>query len=547
MYTALYRKWRPMTFDDVVSQPHITTTLSRQISEGKTAHAYLFTGSRGTGKTTCARIFAKAINCRNPHDGKPCLECDVCRAADSGTLNDIIEIDAASNTGVEDIRDLRESTVYTPEIAQYKVYIIDEVHMLSNQAFNALLKIMEEPPEHIKFILATTEIHKVPATIISRCQRFDFRRIRSEDITARLLYIAEKENVSLNEDAAAMIARISDGAMRDALSILDQCIAMGEANGAEITQETVSETAGIAGRDALFDILHGLAEKDATSVLKAVDMLYSRSKDMSRLCDELIFQLRNIMLIKTAPQNRELLNCLPNEVEQLVSLSESMTLNEIFNSLSILQSSQEVMQRAVSKRTELEMAVIKICSLSGYAKESVTNEDTAALVKRIAALENELTELKRNGISVKEKSSSSTRTNNSSPSISDNTMQAGGDIKKQQSAPITEDSLKPFPQWDEVLTRLTEVNPGCAGALRGSTGRYSGNTLLIEVQSEFFLGLFKRKENAMSLRDVVKEVTGQTYSLRARCVKEKPQASSEDKLSELIELAKKADIPFDIN
>lgn len=266
---------------------------------------------------------------------------------------------------------------------------------------------------------------------------------------------------------------------------------------------------------------------------------------MSRLCDELIFQLRNIMLIKTAPQNRELLNCLPNEVEQLVSLSESMTLNEIFNSLSILQSSQEVMQRAVSKRTELEMAVIKICSLSGYAKESVTNEDTAALVKRIAALENELTELKRNGVSVKEKSRSS-GANNPSPSISDNTVQAGGDIKKQQSAPITEDSLKPFPQWDEVLTRLTEVNPGCAGALRGSTGRYSGNTLLIEVQSEFFLGLFK-EENAMSLRDVVKEVTGQTYSLRARCVKEKPQASSEDKLSELIELAKKADIPFDIN
>lgn len=545
MYTALYRKWRPMTFEDVVSQPHITTTLSRQISEGKTAHAYLFTGSRGTGKTTCARIFAKAINCRNPHDGKPCLECDICRAADSGTLNDIIEIDAASNTGVEDIRDLRESTIYTPELAKYKVYIIDEVHMLSNQAFNALLKIMEEPPEHIKFILATTEIHKVPATIISRCQRFDFRRIRQEDITKRLLYISEKEKVSLNENAAAMIARISDGAMRDALSILDQCIAMGEASGEAITQETVSETAGIAGRDALFDILDSLAKKDAASVLKAIDMLYSRSKDMSRLCDELIFQLRNIMLLKTAPQNRELLNCLPNETERLVSLSESMTLDEIFNSLGVLQSSQEVMQRAVSKRTELEMAVIKICSLSGCARESADTGGTAALIKRISALESEISEIKRNGFAIKGNPDSPPMTSNR-PAFTQSAEQEGASVKKTQAVPVSEDSLKPFPQWDEVLTRLTEVNPGCAGALRGSTGRYSGNTLLIEVQSEFFLGLFKRKENAVSLRDVVKEVTGQTYSLRARCVKEKPLTAQEDKLSELIDQAKKADIPFDI-
>ena len=225
MYQTLYRKWRPMSFDDVVSQPHITTTLKNQIKTGKTAHAYLFTGSRGTGKTTCARIFAKAVNCENLHDGEPCLDCRICKAADNGTLADIIEIDAASNSKVDDIRELREGVVYTPEMCKYKVYIIDEVHMLSAGAFNALLKTMEEPPEHVKFILATTEIHKVPATIVSRCQHFDFHRIRTEDIVDRLSFIASQEGFTLEKDAAEMIARLSDGGMRDALSLLDQCVA----------------------------------------------------------------------------------------------------------------------------------------------------------------------------------------------------------------------------------------------------------------------------------------------------------------------------------
>ena len=221
MYKALYRKWRPLTFDDVISQQHITDTLKNQIKNDKTAHAYLFTGSRGTGKTTCARILAKAVNCPNMKDGSPCLECDICRDADEGALTDIIEIDAASNNGVGDIRDLRDGAIYSPERCRYKVYIIDEVHMLSIQAFNALLKIMEEPPEYVKFILATTEIQKVPATITSRCQRYDFRRIKQKDIAARLLYIASQEEIDLTEDGADMIAKIADGGMRDAVSLLD--------------------------------------------------------------------------------------------------------------------------------------------------------------------------------------------------------------------------------------------------------------------------------------------------------------------------------------
>lgn len=546
MYTALYRKWRPMTFDDVMSQPHITTTLSRQIAEGKTAHAYLFTGSRGTGKTTCARIFAKAINCLNPQDGKPCLECEICRAADDGSLNDIIEIDAASNTGVEDIRDLRESTAYTPEICRYKVYIIDEVHMLSNQAFNALLKIMEEPPPHVKFILATTEIHKVPATIISRCQRFDFRRILQEDIISRLTYIAGQEGVSLEADAAAMIARLSDGAMRDALSLLDQCIAYSD----NVTAQVVEEAAGVAGRDAVFDILNAVADKNSPAALDTLDMLYSRSKDMTRLCDELVSELRNIMLIKSAPGNERLIDCLPGDMDKLRALSEKLTIEEVFAQLDILRSASEQMARASSKRTELEMTVIKLCTGSGISPQKTSASRSApaddgevlALVKRIAALEKELAALKANGLKGTSAPANQSPEQTSPPSRNQEAMPATRPPQKQ----LTEDMLRDFEQWDAVLDRLTEVNPGCAGALKGSRGRYCDNILLIEVQSEFFLSLFKKQENASSLRDVVKEITGKTFSLRARCVKEQA-AEREDRISQLIEQAKKADIPVEYN
>ncbi len=548
MYTALYRKWRPMTFDDVVSQPHITTTLSRQIAEGKTAHAYLFTGSRGTGKTTCARIFAKAINCLNPQDGKPCLECEICRAADEGSLNDIIEIDAASNTGVEDIRDLRESTVYTPEICRYKVYIIDEVHMLSNQAFNALLKIMEEPPAHVKFILATTEIHKVPATIISRCQRFDFRRIRQEDIIARLSYIAEQEGISLEPEAAAMIARLSDGAMRDALSLMDQCIAYSD----NITAKVVEEAAGVAGRDAVFDILNAVADKNPPAALETLDMLYSRSKDMTRLCDELVAELRNIMLIKSAPGNERLIDCLPGDMDKLKALSERLTIEDVFMQLDILRSASEQMQRASSKRTELEMTVIKLCTgtvsqkTSSVARTSPADDgEISALVKRVASLEKELAALKAGGLQGAPAPSQQRSDQQNIPNQPSPTPQEAKPAARPTQK-LTEDMLKDFEQWDAVLDRLTEVNPGCAGALKGSRGRYCDNILLIEVQSEFFLSLFKKQENASSLRDVVKEITGKTFSLRARCTKEQA-AEREDKIAQLIEQAKKADIPVEYN
>ncbi len=535
MYTALYRKWRPLTFDDVVSQPHITTTLSRQIKDRKTAHAYLFTGSRGTGKTTCARIFAKAINCLNPIDGKPCLECEICRAADSGTLSDIIEIDAASNTGVDDIRELRDSTIYTPELCKYKVYIIDEVHMLSNQAFNALLKIMEEPPEHIKFVLATTEVHKVPATIISRCQRFDFRRIRPEDIEARLMYIASEEGFVLDSDAASLIARIADGAMRDALSLLDQCVAYSS----HIDLSVVSDAAGIAGRDYLFDILEAVADCDISLAISKTDELYSKSKDMTRLCDELLFQMRNLMLIKTVPDKTELLACLESEAQRLKAIAQKISLEDILYKLDLLQDCSEAMQKCVSKRTEFEMALVKLCTPRvAVSSKASPSGDVSALVERIVSLEREVARLKKSGVS---------------PSASkedkpENVVQSEVSVPaaKQEDVPSESGERKPCIQWEAIIERLTEVNPGCAGALRGSKAYTQGNYLLILVKNKFFLGLFKKPENAASLRDVAREITGVTYSIRAKC-DESAEAQERDPIAELIEKAKNADIPVDID
>ena len=541
LYTALYRKWRPMTFDDVVSQPHITATLSRQVAENMTAHAYLFTGSRGTGKTTCARILAKAVNCLNPKDGKPCLECDICKAADAGTLSDIIEIDAASNTGVDDIRELREAAIYTPELCRYKVYIIDEVHMLSPAAFNALLKIMEEPPEHIKFILATTEIHKVPATIISRCQRFDFRRIREEDIINRLKYIADNESFELTDGAAALIARLSDGAMRDALSLLDQCAAYSS----HIDQDTVSNAAGIAGREYLFDILEDAASGDTPKAIGTVDELYSKSKDMSRLCDELLQQTRNLMLIKTVPGRPELISCLDGEAERLKKIADSLSLGEILAKLNILQDCAEALPRAVSKRTEFEMAIVKLCSMQ-KVKGYDSAPDISALESRIKRLEAEVERL----------SSGKAARQAAKPAEDIKPEPVKEDIPPEPAPekPAAQPAIQPAAEetsvctfWEEILDRLTVENPGCAGALSGSQAFIRGEKLLILVKNEFFLGLFKKTENAASLKKAAYDVTGVNYTILAKCQKnENRESAGRDPVNELIERARSADIPVDI-
>ena len=283
MYQALYRKWRPKVFSEVVGQEHITDTLRRQVAEGHTAHAYLFTGTRGTGKTTCARILAKAVNCLSPVDGEPCGRCEACRAVDAGTTLDITELDAASNNGVDQVRALREEAVYTPAVLKKRVYIIDEVHMLSTPAFNALLKILEEPPEHLMFILATTELHKVPATILSRCQRFSFKRITPADIAARLSYVAGQEGIDLRPDGAEILSRLADGALRDGLSLLDQCAAAGGA----IDSAAVLDVLGLAGNLQTAQLLECVLRRDAKAALLLLNQLYAGGKDVGAVLGEL--------------------------------------------------------------------------------------------------------------------------------------------------------------------------------------------------------------------------------------------------------------------
>ncbi|MCH5206908.1 MAG: DNA polymerase III subunit gamma/tau [Oscillospiraceae bacterium] len=371
MYLALYRKYRPRTFDDVISQEHITTTLKNQIITNTAAHAYLFIGSRGTGKTTCAKIFAMAVNCLDPKDGSPCLECERCREIMEGTTTDIVEMDAASNNGVDDVRQLRDEVAYTPVSCKYRVYIIDEVHMLSIAAFNALLKTLEEPPPHVKFILATTELHKVPATISSRCQRFEFRRVDIADSAKRLSEVAQKENVTLDPDAAELISRLSDGGMRDALSILDRCIAAEE----HITLQTVRDCAGVADSRHLFAFSEMIATKDTAGCIRLLGELHKGSKDIALIIDELSGHFRDLMLCKTAPNDKDLLSALPERHDALSQIAALYSLEDILRCLTLLQKCADGIGKVKQRKILAEMCFVKMCT-GADAAESVPKAAT---------------------------------------------------------------------------------------------------------------------------------------------------------------------------
>ena len=388
MHLALYRKYRSATFDEVISQEHITTTLKNQIKAGTPAHAYLFTGSRGTGKTTCAKLMAKAVNCLSPVDGNPCGECESCKAIAAG-CPDIIEMDAASNNGVDDVRALRDEVMYAPTVCRYKVYIIDEVHMLSSQAFNALLKTIEEPPPHVIFILATTEIHKVPATIASRCQQFRFSRIDVEESTKRLCEIAKKENVNITEDAARLISRLSDGGMRDAVSLLDQCISVS----ADIDEETVRTTAGIAGTEHLFTLAQCIHEQNAPEALKILDELHNQSKDLMLLLDELLSHFRNLCILSATNSDFSLIPAGSGTRNDLARQTKEFTLGEIMRCMDILQDCIARTPKTAKRKTVAEMCLIRLCTPR-------LDSDTSALSLRLEKLENRLDKLCDGEISI---------------------------------------------------------------------------------------------------------------------------------------------------
>ena len=484
-YQALYRKYRPQTFDDVSGQLAVTQTLKTQIVSGKLSHAYLFTGSRGTGKTSCAKILAKAVNCLHPDNGNPCNQCEACRAIDSGTCMDVLEIDAASNNGVDNVRDLRDDAVYTPSQVRKRVYIVDEVHMLSLSAFNALLKIIEEPPEHLLFILATTELHKVPATILSRCQRFSFRRISQEDIAARLQYVAYQESIDLDDGAARVLARLADGAMRDGLSLLDQCAS---ATTGEVTAEKVYECLGIAGEQKCGQLLGFCAAHDTPKALALFSQLYSQGKDVGALLDELESLLRDLLVMKTAPgAGITMLSGVAPDSEVL-ELTKRLSTGEMVRMMELVQSTSAGFNRSAGRRMDAELCVVELC-------RPELSLDATALNARLTRLEDQL----KSGRFVVQQAGKPQEEENVPPDEDAPPFPDDGDAP-----PAEEDAPPPLPQSDRFWLELVEevrpelhrpasgffvANP--AAPLRGVL---KGDTLEIRCGSRFVAETVGRKE-----------------------------------------------------
>lgn len=380
MHKALYRVYRPKTFEDVVGQEHIVKTLKNQIKNNNIGHAYLFSGTRGTGKTSTAKIFARAVNCLNPINEEPCNECEICVDTLNDNIMDIVEIDAASNNSVDDIRELRESVKYTPSKARYKVYIIDEVHMLSQGAFNALLKTLEEPPSYVIFILATTEPHKIPATILSRCQRFDFKRVSSKDIASRMAYICKKENIEAEEKALSLIARNSQGALRDALSILDQCMSFGNE---KIEYNDVIELLGTVNIDELFELSQSIIDENTKKSLQILNEFIIWGKDIRNLINDLIDHFRNLMVCKVSKDLDEIISLPEESIERLKEQSENININDLIRILNILSETQDSMKSSSNTRILAEVTIMKIA-------QPMFDESKEALIKRIENLEEKI-------------------------------------------------------------------------------------------------------------------------------------------------------------
>ena len=574
MYQVLYRKYRPQVFSDVVGQDHITRTLQQELQSGKLAHAYLFTGSRGTGKTTCAKILAKAVNCLHPENGNPCNECEVCRGIDSGAILDVMEIDAASNNGVDNIRDIRDEASFAPVNCRYRVYIIDEVHMLSIGAFNALLKTLEEPPAHVKFILATTEVHKLPVTILSRCQRFDFHRVSPEAMLSRMQTIASQEGFTLDDDAGMLIARLADGGMRDALSTLDQCIGRDR----HVTAQLVTDVAGITGRDHLFALTQALAAHDTATAMEQLSDLHAKSLDMERLCGDLVQHFRNLMIVKTVRSADRVLICTAQELEQYRAQSKSMTLETILYAIDLLQDTAVTMKKGVNRRVEMELALIRLANPS-------LSKDTDALLTRIAALERAV----RSGAAVQNTPAPQTAVPaqpapapaapekkppqwetplavRSQPvpeapaepepqpapqpkpqpvhepePVPEPAQSEPAPVqpqKKAQPSGVREDEL--FPAWPQVLSELQQFNMAMWSILQDSTAYARGDFILIKSDNAAVPQFIRISQNARDVKEAIERVTGRKYRLGIYSRPAAPAAPPEEKQDPLDTLLQKA-------
>lgn len=564
MYRALYRKWRPQKFEDVVAQRGIVTALRNQIATGRVGHAYLFTGVRGTGKTTCAKIFAKAVNCLHPQNGDPCGECEICKGIDNGSILDVVEMDAASNNGVDDIRDLRDETAYTPSACHYKVYIIDEVHMLSTAAFNALLKTLEEPPAHVIFILATTEIQKVPATILSRCQRYDFTRIGPEDIAHRVEYIAKEEGLELTTDGAELISRLADGAMRDALSILDTCAGVT----AKVDADVVRQMAGVTDRSYLFHISDAIEAQDGAAALAQLAQLRQQSVDVKRLTEELIAHYRALMLAALPGGQALLSGVSPEEEAQYLEKGPQLGQKEAIRAIRTLGNALEHMTRGSDQRIELELALF---SLSEPAQQVV--QTVAAAPARAAAPQPEaprpfVSAPVQPFVSALVPPQETPKTEPPAPQpvveqpvpepapqeavpaaddlpplpeeppIAESASQLPWDAPVQPAPPVQEpvrepisepvtapvehpadpalnkprkvaaEGINPFPQWGEVVRLLQEKDPMLYTYLKKSKGYFDGTRVLIDGGKTFRDFIRANKDSQRLIKKLIAQVSG---------------------------------------
>ena len=532
MYRALYRKWRPSRFEDVVGQQAIVTALKNQVATGRIGHAYLFTGTRGTGKTTCAKIFAKAVNCPHQAGGDPCCQCDICRGIENGSILDVVEIDAASNNGVDNIRDIRDETAYTPSECTYKVYIIDEVHMLSIPAFNALLKIMEEPPSHVIFILATTEIHKVPATILSRCQRYDFGRIQPQDIAARLLYIAGEEQIDLAPDAADLIARLADGALRDALSILDTCAGVST----QVDAELVRRMSGVTDRGYLFEISAGVHNRDSAGVLAQVAALRQRSIDMKRLCEELINHYRNLMLAALPSGGALLTGVPPEEESRYTQTAGEIPQSESIRAIQALGSAMERMSRGTDQRIELELALFSltepVAPTPAAQPAAVTPFVSAPAAPTSSTWAPKAPEPAQPAAQQPQQppapaaSPAPVQEEDLPPWEVDDPLVPKAPPEKEAPAPAPAapvpqptpsaapaDSLMLYPQWHDVVevllsSELSKQEPAIIPYLRNSKAYFDGKRVLIDGGDVFRDFLRRNPESRTRIKDIIEEKTG---------------------------------------
>ncbi|MEG1153541.1 MAG: DNA polymerase III subunit gamma/tau [Ruthenibacterium sp.] len=529
MYRALYRKWRPATFEEVVGQDNIITALKNQLLHDKVGHAYLFTGTRGTGKTTCAKIFAKAVNCQSRNGADPCCKCAVCTGIDDGSVMDVVEIDAASNNGVDNIRDLRDETAYTPSVGTYKVYIIDEVHMLSTAAFNALLKIMEEPPSHVIFILATTEIHKVPATILSRCQRYDFTRISPEDITGRLLYIAKEEEIPLTDGAAGLIARLADGAMRDALSILDTCAGVTDA----VDEDIVRRMAGVTDKSYLFDLGQAITSYDAPKALALVATLREKSIDIKRLCDELVLHYRNLLLAGVAGGQNLLTGVSVQEEQRYLEAAKTIPQAQALRAIQMFCEALDKMGKGTDARIELELAIFKLCTQPTAPQMQPTVQAAPAQAFASAPpvpVYEQQPKLVR----------SQTAPVDTPPQAVSTTLPQAAAVPQLNPPPPLAAGVKEelFADWPAVVDAMEAKDKCLFVNMRNSKAYYDGRRVLIDGSELFTEYMRQNKSSFDSIKQTIAEVTGKNYAIgpyKKPAQKEETQQTTEDSLAKLAE------------